>query len=168
MRCLVLIVCFCLAVRCIAQTPLRVVSVHDGDTFEVLLNGVKRSCRLTNIDAPEIGQKYGTASRDSLRKLVLGKMVSIEITGTDKYKRLLVSAKVDGLRVDSLMIRKGWAWHYIEYSSDAMLASVMKAAINENLGLWSCGIWGVCPPWLFRHYNYRNKLTYCNGCISNN
>ncbi|MBY0426791.1 MAG: thermonuclease family protein [Cytophagales bacterium] len=167
MRVLVVICCFCLALRGFAQMPLRVVGVHDGDTFEVLLNGKKRACRLTNIDAPEIGQKYGTASRDSLRKAILGKVVMVDSVGVDRYKRLLVSAKVNGLRVDSLMIRKGWAWHYINYSNDALLGSYMIMAINEGLGLWTCGMSGVCPPWLFRHYNKRNKLIYCNGCVTN-
>ena len=164
MRALLIISCFCVGLRCFAQIPVKVVEVRDGDSFHGLWNGKKYLCRLTHIDAPELKQNFGMAARDSVRKLMLGKAVIVDSLGTDLYKRVLVSVKVDGMRLDSLMIRKGWAWHYAAYSKNHMLADCMKHAISENKGLWSCGIWEVCPPWLYRKYNYQNKLRSCNGC----
>ena len=154
---------FC-ALNSVAQMTVKVVEVRDGDSFHGLWNGKKHLCRVAHIDAPELTQNYGIAARDSVRKLMLGKEVIMDSIGTDLYKRVLVSVKVDGILLDSLMIRKGWAWHYAAYSKSHILADCMKYAISDNKGLWSCGIWEVCPPWMYRKYNYQNRLRSCKGC----
>ena len=47
--------------------PMKVVSVHDGDTLTALdAANVQHKIRLHGIDAPEIGQPFGTKSRDRL------------------------------------------------------------------------------------------------------
>jgi len=146
------------------QKTARVVRVKDGDTFVAVWGGKAYSCRLLNVDAPELGQDYGTASRDSVSKVILGKLVSLDSTKKDLYGRILINVRLGNIRLDSLMVRKGWAWHYINYSHDPALALAMQLAIYDGLGLWSCGAITVCPPWLYRGYSYRNRLRYCKGC----
>lgn len=167
MRVLIGVWFVCMSLLCSAQISIKVIEVHDGDTFKIIRFGKKVSCRMTNIDAPELKQGYGVASRDSLRALILNKTVIVDSLGTDLYKRMLVSVKVNGKRLDSLMIRKGWAWQYAAYSNDLMLSNCMQNAINEHLGLWICGKEKVCPPWLYRKYNVLNKYKYCNECLIN-
>lgn len=142
----------------------KVVRVWDGDSFNLLVKGKVISTRLANIDAPEMNQAWGKESQKNVSQLILGKDVEFDSLGLDKYKRELVMIYVKGERLDSLLISNGWAWHYVNYSNDVMLAKCQTIAVEKKLGLWQCGAKGVCPPWLFRQYNYRNKMKYCKGC----
>lgn len=77
-----------------------VVSVHDGDTVEILFeSGVNNwqiwSTRLLHIDAPEVRGKekeIGFITRDWLADQVLGKWILAEMPkyNLDKFGRLLV------------------------------------------------------------------------------
>ena len=55
----------------------KAVSVHDGDTLTVVEDGRQTKVRLHGIDAPEIGQPFGTRSRDQLATLTLGKVLRL-------------------------------------------------------------------------------------------
>ena len=147
-----------------SQISARVIRVKDGDTFVGLWKGKTYDCRLVHVDAPEIKQAYGISSRDSLSKLILGKMVAIDSLKRDLYGRVLVDVRLGNIRLDSLLIVKGWAWHYSAYSSDAMLADRMVYACIQGVGLWRCGKSIVCPPWVYRKFNARNKRRYCTDC----
>ena len=68
------------------QLRLRVVGVHDGDT----LTGLDESktqfkIRLDAIDAPEIKQPFGQASKKALSEKVFGKDVVVIAKTKDKY-----------------------------------------------------------------------------------
>jgi endonuclease YncB( thermonuclease family) len=161
------LICFllvCVSLHCSAQKLYKVISVHDGDTFEIIKNGKRQSCRIANIDAPELKQSFGINSRDSLSKIILGKDIIVDSLTMDIYNRMIVSPRVNGQNIDYIMIRNGWAWHYSIYSKSAFLTKTMNLAISQNLGLWSCGIQDVCPPWLYRKYNRINKIKYCKSC----
>lgn len=149
---------------CFCQIEGRVKKVLDGDTFEMVWQGKTRRCRLAHVDAPELKQHYGRMAADSLFKILTGKLVTVDTIGKDRYGRLLVNVKLNGLSLDSLVLRKGWAWYYYSYANNPLLEREMKAAINAGAGLWLCGVAKVCPPWLYRQYNERYKRTYCVGC----
>jgi micrococcal nuclease len=150
-----------------AQQTAKVVKVWDGDSFNLLIKGKIVSSRLVNVDAPEMSQLWGKEAQKKVEELILGKDLIFESTGKDKYKRALVNLWIDGERLDSLIVRNGWAWHYVSFSRDEMLAELQQKAIEEKAGLWECGVECVCPPWLFRGYNYLNKMKYCSGCKKN-
>ena len=153
-------------VSCQAQRMTTYVKrVLDGDTFICFQNGANRSCRIANIDAPELKQHFGINAYQNLCNLIYGKKILIDSVGTDRYERIIVFVRLGNRRLDSLLISTGYAWYYQEYSNDLMkLAAAMTRALNKGLGLWHCGKTNVCPPWLFRHYNYVNRLKYCKGC----
>ena len=153
-----------LMLSAMANQTAKVVRVWDGDSFNLLVKGEVISTRLANVDAPEMNQLWGKESQREVSKLILGKDVEFENLGLDKYKRTLVMIYLKGERLDSLLIANGLAWHYVNFSKDEMLAKCQTIAVDKKLGLWECGAKGVCPPWLFRQYNYRNKLKYCKGC----
>jgi len=147
-----------------AQSAAKVLRVKDGDTY-VLQDIVKTfTVRLLKIDAPEQKQKSGVESYRFVTGLIGGRMVEYSGTSKDRYGRTLVSININGLRLDSLIIRSGWAWHYVNYDNETMLDNAMQEAIGDSLGLWSCGSSSVCPPWLYRGYNAKNKIRYCKGC----
>ncbi len=151
----------------LAQKNAFVSRVKDGDTFTAVWDGKEYTCRFSNLDAPELKQNFGRNSKDSLSKLLLGKRVSLDSIKQDLYNRVLVNVRMGYVRLDSLLIRNGWAWHYIQYSKDPVLHLAMQEAAHNGIGLWHCGIYKVCPPWLYRKYDYRNQLKYCKGCKNN-
>lgn len=138
--------------------------VADGDTYSLLIKGKVIETRLTNVDAPEKMQDYGSVVKDQLSKLLNKKILMFDSVGTDKYKRVLVRIWISGQKLDSLLVRNGLAWVYTEYCKDASLANLQSLAISEHKGLWRCGVGKVCPPWMYRHFTYKNKLRYCSGC----
>jgi endonuclease YncB( thermonuclease family) len=96
----------------------RVVGVRDGDTLTALTDDKRQlKVRLHGIDAPELGQPFGQASKRALSDLVFGKQVTLHITGTDRYKRTLARVTVDDIEVDAQMIVTGHAWHYSRYAT---------------------------------------------------
>lgn len=147
-----------------ANDSARVVRVKDGDTYVFRKGNTDFTVRLKNVDAPELKQPYGYLSFVNTNKLLSGRMVSYDSTGKDLYGRVLVDIWVNNQRLDSTLIRNGWAWHYQTYSKDSLLKSMMILAINENKGLWKCGMAGVCPPSFWRSYNLKDRSKYCNTC----
>lgn len=135
-----------------------VVRVVDGDTYQVLWQGRKTVVRLMNVDAPELKQFYGTQARDSVAALIELQTVSLEVLGADLYGRQLVVLRIRGLRLDSLMVQRGWGWHYTTYSTYAPLADFETAAQRRGVGLWACR--HPVPPWIWRKLSKRNKRLY--------
>ena len=88
----------------------RVVGVHDVDTFTALTDDKRQlKVRLHGIDAFELGQPFGQASKQALSILVFGKQVTLHTTGTDRYKRTLARITVGDIEVDAQMIATGHA-----------------------------------------------------------
>ena len=90
------------------------ISVKDGDT---LILKDKRNklykVRLSDIDAPEIGQPFGRPAKRLLEDLVLDKIVRVNYTQVDKYGRLIGEVFLpDGKILNEEVIKAGLAWHY--------------------------------------------------------
>ena len=90
--------------------------VADGDTLMAASeNSTRLRIRLLGIDAPEIlhrgkpGQTYGVEARQHLVRLVLDRVVRIEIFGSDAYRRLLAVIWHDDANVNLEMVRGGFA-----------------------------------------------------------
>lgn len=141
-----------------------VVSVADGDTITVELDGERASVRLIGIDTPETfvtrtgyRECYGAeASAFAKETLTPGTVVYLErdITDTDRYDRLLRYVWVDAGSVGSgpagtaamfneLLVVDGYAIPY-PYAPDNREQPRFEAAAEEadaeNLGIWcSCG-----------------------------
>jgi endonuclease YncB( thermonuclease family) len=129
----------------------RVVDVHDGDTITVLRDGnIQVKVRLNQIDAPEIGQPFGQASKKALSKLVFGKTVTVEEAGQDKYGRTIGTVFIDEVNANTEMVKLGMAWVYRKYMKDPYLLELEEAARNQRLGLWNDP--APFPPWEWRHH----------------
>ena len=127
----------------------RVVGVHDGDTLTALTDDkTQLKVRLHGIDAPELGQPFGQASKRALSDLVFGKQVTLHTTGTDRYKRTLAHVTVGDIEVDAQMIVTGQAWHYAKYDHTATLEAAERNARAARRGLWVDG--KAVPPWEWR------------------
>ena len=125
----------------------QVVSVHDGGTLTVLLDGQHEKVRLIGIDAPEFDQSMrGVQARDVLKTLVGEKTVRLEtdITKRDQYKRLLAYVYVGGLLVNAEMIRQGQAVLHTVPPNVAHVEEYQKAQIEAKEA--GRGVWNAAQP----------------------
>lgn len=92
----------------------RVSRVFDGDTVWVkpLAGGRYRKLRLEGIDAPEICQSGGKASRDVLGQRVLNQVVEVRVRAQDDYGRGIARIVHQGDDVAAWMVSAGQAWSY--------------------------------------------------------
>ncbi|TXI13288.1 MAG: thermonuclease family protein [Pedobacter sp.] len=124
-------------------------NVHDGDTFKLTIaDGTILKIRLANIDAPELTQAHGLASRDFLKSLIDQKNVSVELQTKDKYTRLVGVVFLNNQNVNQALVANGQAWHYLKYSKDSELFSIEKMAKAHKKGLWKDE--NPTPPWKYR------------------
>ena len=125
--------------------------VVDGDTL--VINGTR--VRLEGIDAPEAGQTCkrrllgfwacGTEATGALAHLVQDKQVRCEPRGLDKYGRTLGVCFLGQQDVNAWMVRQGYAWAFIKYST----SYVKEEAEAKSLRI---GVWQgeATPPWEYR------------------
>ena len=98
---------------------------------------VSHEIRLGGIDAPERDQPHGRRSKYALAKLILGRTVDVDVTGTDKYNRIIGAIVVDGSWVEVEMVRSGNAWWYRYFNPDIReLAKAEKETRQNKRGLW--------------------------------
>jgi micrococcal nuclease len=102
----------------------KVIKVYDGDTITVAAelspgSGVNRfSVRLFGVDAPEIrssdmDEKHCAKTvRDELARMLLEKIVHLDITNIDKYGRLLARVRYEGEDVSDWLLSRGYAVKY--------------------------------------------------------
>jgi micrococcal nuclease len=89
--------------------------VVDGDTVNLTIDlGFRLSytanCRMAGINAPEMSEDAGKASKDALRLLIgQGEVVDIISAGLDKYGRPIVIIKHRGDDINIKMITQGFA-----------------------------------------------------------
>jgi endonuclease YncB( thermonuclease family) len=128
---------------------LRVVGVHDGDTLTGLSQEKTQvKVRLDAIDAPELGQPFGRASKAALSDLVFGKDVVVYEKSKDRWGRTVGHVLVDGKDTNLEMLRAGMAWHYKKYDQNRRLAAVEEEAKSAKVGLWRDP--NSIPPWEWR------------------
>ena len=127
----------------------RVVSVHDGDTLTVLVERREVKVRLTDIDAPELKQAFGTRSRQSLAELCFGKEASLDVRGRDRYKRTLAIVTCAGTDANAEQVRRGYAWTHTRFApADSPLIAIENEARSAHRGLWADP--AAVAPWDWR------------------
>ncbi len=137
----------------------KVVGILDGDTYDVLLEGNKQvRVRMEGIDAPERGMPFNKAAKKYLSDLCFGKMVALEVSGTDRYDRTLAFSYLeDGRELSHEMIKAGLAWHYKYYNNDEDLAQLEMEVREAKIGIWSMP--NPMPPWENRALHRRGVST---------
>ena len=100
---------------------------------------------MQGIDAPELEQPFGKASRERLTALVLRKDVVLYEHGKDKFSRTLGWLQVGGKDVAAQMLADGLAWHYVKYDHSQVLAAAEQSARAAKRGLWADV--KAMPPW---------------------
>jgi endonuclease YncB( thermonuclease family) len=140
--------------------------VVDGDTLDV---GEAR-VRLEGIDAPEAGQSCkrkwvgawacGAEATAALARAVDGKAIVCEQRGVDKYGRTLGVCFADGRDINAMMVRQGYAWAFVKYSTSYVKEET--AAKAESRGIWQGP---SVPAWEYRHQRWAAVEAQApNGC----
>jgi micrococcal nuclease len=119
------------------KLTLKVTSVHDGDTF----TGVNESnqqvkVRLDAVDAPELGQPYGQASRKALGDKIFGKVVTVTTKKHDRYGRTIGHVLIEKRDINLELLEEGAVWHYEEYDHNKRLREAEQSARAAKKGLW--------------------------------
>ena len=119
----------------------KVVGVADGDTITVLRDGHDQvKIRLYGIDAPESGQPFGKASKQSLSSMVYGQSVEVEVMDTDRYGRTVARVFVDGDDVNAAQLRSGYAWLYAQYCKDWVCDDWTELEAKARSSRVGCGL----------------------------
>ncbi len=135
---------------------LRVVGVHDGDTLTGLDDAkTQHKVRLDAIDAPELGQPFGQASKKALSGKVFGQDVVVTVKTRDKYGRTVGHVLIDGRDVNREMLEEGMAWHYKKYDKNVRLSRAEGEARAAKKGLWQDR--EPVPPWDWRKAKRRAR-----------
>jgi endonuclease YncB( thermonuclease family) len=135
----------------------KVVAVADGDSLTVADKDKKRRrVRLAEIDAPELKQPFGAASRKSLAEICLKKPAAIEVIETDVHKRIIAKVKCDGVDANLEQVRRGMAW----VRAGKILPNSPLYELETNARLRAIGLWAGDkpePPWAWRERQAATK-----------
>jgi micrococcal nuclease len=99
--------------------------------------GPARKLRLDGIDAPEICQPHGEASRQALARLALNRRVEVRVRRHDDYGRELARVQVDSQDLGALLVREGQAWSYRWRNRPGPYATEETAAWQARRGLFA-------------------------------
>ncbi|WP_346293957.1 thermonuclease family protein [Sphaerothrix gracilis] len=138
-------------------------SVYDGDTLRVTDGTQELKIRLCGIDAPEMEQPLGEASRNHLRSLINqgdGTLIVLPVE-RDRYGRtvaeLFVATSTGEIHLNSQMTLDGYAYHYERYSDSCPNQSAIALG-EEQARLARVGVWaspGAVTPWEYREAERR-------------
>lgn len=131
-----------------AELQGKVTSITDGDTVKVFDGFQEIKIRLSNIDAPESKQAFGTRAKQKLAEKVFGRTVVVEYHKKDKYKRIIGTIWLENRNINLEMVQDGYAWAYRKYLDDINFLQAEKDARDNKFGLWVDPF--PQPPWDFR------------------
>lgn len=119
------------------ETTTTVTNVVDGDTFDTK-DGMR--VRLLGIDAPEYPEGcLSKRAKERLSDLVLGKEVTLEIEGEDRFGRKTAWVmRDDDVFINETLVSEGLAT--VDATDDARGAALTKAEKNVKAtkrGIWS-------------------------------
>ena len=120
-------------------------------TFVLLKDGQELVIRFEHIDYPEKKQPFGKeAKKNFVSDRCFGKFVSLKGSlKPDRYNRIIAEVILeDGTNLNQELIKKGLAWHFKKYSTNATYAELEDNAKEIKIGLWSLP--NPIEPWNWR------------------
>jgi endonuclease YncB( thermonuclease family) len=135
-----------------------VVAVHDGDTLTVQSGPSLYKVRLSDVDAPEMGQVFGKQARQFTEDKVLGRRVQVNIAMIDRHDRRIGEVITeDGWVLNEELVHAGLAWYYrVNPIMNKRLQKLEQVAFANKLGLWVEK--EPIPPWEFRRESHIPEL----------
>lgn len=140
-----------------AETPVKILTVSDGDTFFVDDGKNKARVRVIGIYAPEAGQPGCEEAKKNLSDLLAGKKVVLKYSLnnlSDKQGFFLAKVLADGQDVALSILKNGSAWRYekdkyfLEKKDDEEYARAEAEARAAKRGIWQNG--KPQKPWEYK------------------
>jgi endonuclease YncB( thermonuclease family) len=130
-----------------------VTHVVDGDSVHVrpAAGGAVRKIRIVGMDAPEICQAGGVASREALNDRIHKRVVTVSAKGQDVYGRDLAVIYLTREDVGQWMVQRGHAWSS-RYRQD--LGPYVQE--EENAKLLGRGLFAEMPAEYPRDFRRRH------------
>jgi hypothetical protein len=88
---------------------------------------------------PETGQDFGARAKAAAAELAFGKVVTVRLLGTDRYRRSVALVVLpDGRLLNHELVRSGFAWWFRRYAPADVALQRLEAETREaKRGLWS-------------------------------
>ena len=118
----------------------KVVSVEGGDTITVRRDGEKMKIYLYGIDTPEGDQEFGKEAEQFTSRMVLGKVVKVEVPFRDRDGSTGALVRVDGVSLNEELVEGGLAWVNSQHCLNSIckyLHALEMNARDEKRGLWT-------------------------------
>jgi len=123
----------------------KVSRVVDGDTIEVILDGVEEKVRMIGVDTPEVyggAEPYGPEASAFTKGRLAGQTVDLEfdVEERDRYGRLLAYVWLDGEMFNETLVREGYAQVMTippNVSHAQRFVALQKEAREAGRGMWA-------------------------------
>jgi len=134
----------------------RVVNIASGDTLTIVdTTNLRHKIHLLGIDAPEIQQDFGQASRTNLSALAFNQQVHATCRLRDTLQHDVCIVSQGGRDVGLEQLRGGMAWSYP--LQDKLLTPQERSIYQQaeffakihRGGLWNSK--NPTPPWIYRN-----------------
>ena len=114
---------------------IKIIKIYDGDTITALTSQKEKiKIRLYGIDAPELKQPFGKASKRHLIDLISNNSLNINEKGKDKYGRTLAILYNGNQDINAQMVIDAYAWAYDKFSKDYVVFQQNAQSLKK--GLW--------------------------------
>ena len=136
-----------------AGEKVKIIRCHDGDTCTT---DKGEKIRSACVDAPELKQPFGKASRDHLREIIKDRPVKIDRINTDRFGRtiaiLYISNRGKWQAVQSLQAHAGTVWAFDRFKRNCpiwhSIDREFKIAQSKKIGLFADR--QAVEPWIWR------------------
>lgn len=132
----------------------RVVALKDGDSFVMLDGKTQHPVRIAGIDAPEYGQPYGNAAKNSLSRLIFNRQVQARCYKHDRFGRNVCRVFDErGQDVGLEQVRAGMAWWLRDVREQTPQEQGAYQGAEDAARVTRRGLWKEAkpvPPWEWR------------------
>lgn len=139
-----------------AKEKVKIIRCHDGDTCTT---DKGEKIRLACIDAPELKQPFGKASRDYLKEIIKDRTVKIDRYLFDRFGRTIAILYINNggkwQAVQSLQSKAGTVWAFDRFKRNCPIWNSInrefQAAQSKKIGLFADR--QAIEPWTWRRQN---------------
>jgi endonuclease YncB( thermonuclease family) len=139
-----------------AKEKVKIIRCHDGDTCTT---DKGEKIRLACIDAPELKQPFGKASRDYLKEIIKDRAAKIDRINTDRFGRTIAILYINNggkwQAVQSLQSKAGTVWAFDRFKRNCPLWHSInrefQIAQSKKIGLFADR--QAIEPWTWRRQN---------------
>ena len=136
-----------------AKEKVKIIRCHDGDTCTT---DKGEKIRLACIDAPELKQPFGKASRDHLKEIIKDRAAKIDRINTDRFGRTIAILYINNggkwQAVQSLQSKAGTVWAFDRFKRNCPIWNSInrefQIAQSKKIGLFADG--QAIEPWKWR------------------